>query len=88
VKIGGRNANFFETLNIKDLNLDDKNKLIEEVKNDPFGKPGHQWIIEDMVHAIETDSEPIVSGKDGLAPVKLIEAFLESAETGKKVFVN
>ncbi|MED4454475.1 Gfo/Idh/MocA family oxidoreductase [Metabacillus fastidiosus] len=88
VKISGRNANFIETLNVLDISEEEKNKLIEEVKADPFGKPGHQWIIEDMIQAVQTNTEPIVSGQEGLAPVKLIEAFLESAETGKKVFIK
>ncbi|MCM3410113.1 Gfo/Idh/MocA family protein [Metabacillus litoralis] len=88
VKVGGPNAIYFETLNVSDINEEEKNKLIENIKEDPFGKPGHQWIIEDMVRAVETNTEPVVTGKDGLAPVKLIEAFLESAETGKKVFLQ
>lgn len=88
VKIGGRNANFIETLNVMDIDEEEKNKLIEDVKKDPFGKPGHQWIIEDMIQAINTNTEPIVNGQEGLAPVKLIEAFLESAETGKRVLIK
>ncbi|MFO1444385.1 Gfo/Idh/MocA family oxidoreductase [Bacillus sp. Bva_UNVM-123] len=85
VKISGRNANFIETWDIEGVSEDEADKLKNEIKEDPFGKPGHQCIIEDMVQAIQENRNPIVTGEDGIAPVKLILAILESAETGKKV---
>jgi UDP-N-acetyl-2-amino-2-deoxyglucuronate dehydrogenase len=85
VKIGGSNALFIETWDIEDGNEGEKEAFNDSIKDNPLGKPGHQWIIEDMVHAVKEDREPIVSGYDGLAPVKLILAILESAETGKEV---
>jgi UDP-N-acetyl-2-amino-2-deoxyglucuronate dehydrogenase len=88
VKISGRNANFVETWDIEGVSEEESAKIKEEIKADPFGKPGHQCIIEDMVTAVKEDREPVVTGHDGLAPVKLILAILESAETGKKVFIN
>lgn len=88
VKIGGRTANFIETWDVEGVSEEEAEKIKSEIKNDPFGKPGHQWIIEDMVQAIKEDREPIVTGEDGLAPVKLILAILESAETGKKVEIS
>lgn len=88
VKISGRNANFVETWDIEGVTEEESAKIKEEIKADPFGKPGHQCIIEDMVTAVKEDREPVVTGHDGLAPVKLILAILESAETGKKVFIN
>ncbi|QNG60235.1 Gfo/Idh/MocA family oxidoreductase [Bacillus sp. PAMC26568] len=87
VKISGRTANFIETWDIAGVTDEEKQAAIEEIKNDPFGKPGHQWIIEDMVDAINMDREPIVSGVDGIAPIKLILAILESAETGKRIYL-
>ena len=88
VKISGRTANLIETWDIEGVSEEEAQKVKEEVAADPFGKPGHQCIIEDMVLAIQENREPIVSGEDGLAPVKLILAILESAETGKKVFIQ
>ena len=85
VKIGGRTANFIETWEAEGVSEEERAKLIDEINADPFGKPGHQWIIEDMVQAIREDREPIVTGLDGLAPVRLIEAILRSAETGTRV---
>jgi UDP-N-acetyl-2-amino-2-deoxyglucuronate dehydrogenase len=85
VKIGGSNALFIETWDIEDGTEGEKETFNDSIKDNPLGKPGHQWIIEDMVQAVKEDREPIVSGYDGLAPVKLILAILESAETGKEV---
>jgi predicted dehydrogenase len=85
VKIGGSNALFLETWDFENGNEGEKETFNESIKDNPLGKPGHQWIIEDMVQAVKDDREPIVSGQDGIAPVKLILAILESAETGKEV---
>lgn len=88
VKISGRNANYIETWDIDGVTEEEADKLKNEIKEDPFGKPGHQCIIEDMVQAIQENRNPIVTGEDGTAPVKLILAILESAETGKKIFLK
>ncbi|MDM5315052.1 Gfo/Idh/MocA family oxidoreductase [Fictibacillus sp. b24] len=85
VKIGGSNALYIETWDMEDGIEGEKESFNESIKDNPLGKPGHQWIIEDMVQAVQEDREPIVSGQDGMAPVKLILAILESAETGKEV---
>ena len=87
-KISGRTANFVETWDFEGVTEEEAEQVKQQVKADPFGKPGHQWIIEDMVQAIKEDRKPVVTGEDGLAPVKLILAILESAETGKKVFLQ
>lgn len=85
VKIGGKNAQFIETWDMLGVSEDESEALKQVIKQDPFGKPGHQCIIEDMVSAVKENRKPIVTGEDGLAPVELILAILESAETGKKV---
>ncbi|WP_416729654.1 Gfo/Idh/MocA family protein [Fictibacillus sp. JL2B1089] len=85
VKIGGSNALFIETWDMEHSIEGEKESFNESIKDNPLGKPGHQWIIEDMVQAVQENREPIVSGQDGMAPVKLILAILESAETGKEV---
>jgi UDP-N-acetyl-2-amino-2-deoxyglucuronate dehydrogenase len=87
-KISGRTANFVETWDFEDVTEEQAEQLKQEIKADPFGKPGHQWIIEDMVQAIQENREPVVTGQDGIAPIKLILGILESAETGKKVFLS
>ncbi|KPB05665.1 Gfo/Idh/MocA family protein [Bacillus sp. CHD6a] len=87
VKIGGQNAINFEVLEAKGLEEEEKVGIIERIKNDPFGTPGHQHIIEDMVLSINEGKVPTVDGQAGIAPVRLILAILESAETGKRVYL-
>lgn len=87
VKIGGRTANFIETWEFEGDSEQERRNIISQIEEDPYGKPGHQCIIEDMVQAIINNREPVVSGKDGIAPVKLILAILKSAETGKRVYL-
>ncbi|MCR8850563.1 Gfo/Idh/MocA family oxidoreductase [Rossellomorea sp. SC111] len=87
VKISGKTANYIETWNMEGLSDDETLSIKEKINNDPIGKPGHQWIIEDMVKAIKEDTTPIVSGLDGYTPVKLISAIIESSESGSKVYL-
>ncbi|MBS4195735.1 Gfo/Idh/MocA family protein [Lederbergia citri] len=88
VKISGKNANYIETWNIEGISDEKRDEYIDRIKEDPFGKPGHQCIIEDMVTAIKEDRQPVVSGNDGLAPIQLIEAMLKSSETGERIILG
>jgi UDP-N-acetyl-2-amino-2-deoxyglucuronate dehydrogenase len=88
IKIGGKTANLIEHWNVKTMDEEETSKLIEKVKSDPFGKPGHQWIVEDMVSAIKEDRSPVVTGKDGKDALSLVIALYESAETNKPVKIN
>ncbi|WP_100374078.1 Gfo/Idh/MocA family protein [Bacillus sp. FJAT-45037] len=83
--VSGMTANFIKTWDFEDVTNEEALELKHAIEDNPFGKPGHQWIIEDMVSAIEENRTPIVSGEDGLAPVQLIEVMLRSAEEGKKL---
>ncbi|WP_221567723.1 Gfo/Idh/MocA family protein [Alkalihalobacillus sp. TS-13] len=85
LKIGGTTANLIEHINIEGIDDQVSNELIDRVKSDPFGKPGHQWIIEDMVEAIKNDREPIVTGKDGKNALALVIALYESADSNRPV---
>lgn len=87
IKIGGTTANYVEHWDVEAMDDQETNQLIDKVKADPYGKPGHQWIIEDMVHAIQTDREPIVSGSDGLKALQLVTSMYESAERSTKVTI-
>ncbi|WP_113930696.1 Gfo/Idh/MocA family oxidoreductase [Bacillus sp. P14.5] len=84
-KVGGKTANLIKHWDFETVSDEEVQSLSEQIEKDPFGTPGHQCIIEDMVSAINEGRSPIVSGKDGMAPVKLIHAILESAETGKRI---
>lgn len=85
VKIGGTTANFFEHIMFEGMEEDAKNELVEKVKNNPFGKPGHQWIIEDMTKAIQENRVPVVTGEDGKKALELVLALNKSAETNQPI---
>ncbi|WP_163099327.1 Gfo/Idh/MocA family protein [Peribacillus alkalitolerans] len=88
VKIGGQNANFIEHLVMEGMSEEEVEALKEEIKKDPFGTPGHQGIIEDMVQAIKEDREPIVTGEDGKRALQLVVSLYESAEANKPVVLG
>ena len=85
VKISGKNALFIETWNVESFNANEVQSLKEEIEQDPWGRKGHDCIIEDMVDAIKFDRSPAIDGYAGLSPVQLIEAIIESSETGKRI---
>jgi UDP-N-acetyl-2-amino-2-deoxyglucuronate dehydrogenase len=46
---------------------------------------GHKAVIEDFLHAIETDGTPCCDGREGLRSVALVEAVYESARRGAPI---
>jgi UDP-N-acetyl-2-amino-2-deoxyglucuronate dehydrogenase len=80
VKIGGTNALYFEHLEIKDMTDKDIEDLKESINADPWGTPGHRWIIDDMINAINENREPAVTGEDGRRVLELVLNFYKSAE--------
>ncbi|RYZ47687.1 MAG: Gfo/Idh/MocA family oxidoreductase [Sphingobacteriales bacterium] len=46
---------------------------------------GHQKQLEDMIHAIQNDSKPVIDAVEGRKSVAIVLAIYESAKTGKKV---
>ncbi|MFC3210886.1 Gfo/Idh/MocA family protein [Planomicrobium okeanokoites] len=87
LKIGGSNALYFEHLEIQDLSESDMKLIIEKVESDPWGTPGHQRIIEEMIFALENNIDPAVTGEDGKNALKLVLAFYESAESKKIISI-
>lgn len=88
VKIGGTNALYFEHLHIEGMGDEEVEHIKEEIKAEPWGVPGHQCIIEDMIEAIKEDRQPAVTGEDGKRSLELVLAFYESAEKGDQVLMN
>lgn len=88
VKVSGKNAVFIDTWDVEGYSSEEVETLKTKIQNDPWGKKGHDCIIEDMVAAINEDREPEVGGLDGYNPVRLIEAIIESSETGKRITFN
>ena len=87
IKIGGSNALCFEKLEVQGLKDAEIKEIIEKVDEDPWGTPGHQRILEEMIFAIENNCEPAVTGEDGRRALKLVLAFYESAASKKLVSI-
>lgn len=85
VKIGGPNALYMETLVVEGLDDRETESYINEVKTDPWGIPGHEQIIRDMIMAIKEDRQPVVTGKEGKQALELVLAFYESAEKNRPI---
>ncbi|SDM56432.1 Gfo/Idh/MocA family protein [Sediminibacillus halophilus] len=85
VKIGGANALYFEHLLVEGKSEEEIKEIKKSINKDPWGIPGHQWIIEDMVNAIKEDRIPSVTGEDGKEALKLVLGFYESADKNKPI---
>jgi len=88
VKIGGSNALYFEHIEIKGMSSKEKEGLINQVKTEPWGKPGHQHILEDMMEAVEMNIEPAINGVEGRKSLELVLAMYESAEKNTPIFLS
>ncbi|UAT30490.1 Gfo/Idh/MocA family oxidoreductase [Bacillus badius] len=88
VKIGGPNALYFECLTVEGMSEKETEEILDKVKADPWGKPGHQCIMENMMKAIKEDLEPAVSGEDGRAALGLVLAFYESAARNEPIYLK
>lgn len=85
VVVGGPNANWIKHWIIEAFDEDQKQQLIKQIEADPFGIPGHQRIIEDMIIAINENREPVVSGEDGKEALKLVLAVYRAADLQQPV---
>ncbi|CAH0344874.1 Gfo/Idh/MocA family oxidoreductase [Bacillus sp. CECT 9360] len=88
IKISGQNANFIEHLVMEGVSQEDVEAMKAEIKADPFGTPGHQAIIEDMVLAIKENREPVVTGEDGKRALQLVISLYESAASHQPVRIG
>ena len=50
-----------------------------------IGFIGHQRQIEDMMHAMEAGTEPLINAEEGRKSVEIVRAIYESARSGKMV---
>ena len=85
VKIGGPNAIYFEHIDIEGIDEGVLANWKETVMNDPWGTPGHQKIIQDMIEAIQNKRQVQVTGQDGKYALELVLNFYESAEKNKPI---
>ena len=65
-----------------------KEKMMQLINDDPFGIPGHQHIIQDMVSAIHENRDPIVTGIQGRNALRVITACQLSAERKEPVHMG
>jgi UDP-N-acetyl-2-amino-2-deoxyglucuronate dehydrogenase len=87
VKIGGTNALYFEHIEMEDLSDEEITSLKLKVSNDPWGIPGHQRIIEDLIDAIKNNRSPAVTGEEGKRALGLVLAFYKSAKNNSPIHV-
>lgn len=85
VKIGGTNALNFEHLIIEDIDEETSGKWIYDINEDPWGTPGHEQIIKDMMLAVTENRQPAVTGEDGRNALSLVLSFYDSANTNQPV---
>ncbi|AOV08789.1 Gfo/Idh/MocA family protein [Sporosarcina ureilytica] len=85
VKIGGQNALNFEHVIIEGLENKMSKQWISDIDENPWGTPGHEQIIKDMMSAINENRLPAVTGKDGRNALALVLDFYESANTNQPV---
>lgn len=85
VKIGGANALYFETLEVEGMQDNIIEEAIIQIRENPWGQPGHEAIIADMIEAIKDDRNPAVTGKDGRGAIELVLSFYESAKASKLI---
>ncbi|MGC4377272.1 Gfo/Idh/MocA family oxidoreductase [Fictibacillus sp. Mic-4] len=83
IKIGGPSAIHIEHWDVKGMNREEVDRFVSQIEKDPYGKPGHQCLIEDMIQAIKEDRQPAVTGTDGKRALELVLAMYKSAETNQ-----
>jgi UDP-N-acetyl-2-amino-2-deoxyglucuronate dehydrogenase len=88
VKIGGVVANLIEHWKFAGIDDEETSQLIERIHRDPLGVPGHQCIIEDMVHSIQENRKPIVTGEDAKKALSLILALYKSTEENRSIKIS
>ncbi|GIN23161.1 Gfo/Idh/MocA family protein [Siminovitchia fordii] len=79
VKIGGPNALYFDHIQIEGYGEEKIKSITEKINTDPWGIPGHQQIISDIIQAVKENTQPAVTGLDGKNALELVLAFYESA---------
>lgn len=80
VKIGGTNALYFKDLIIEGMYESEALQIKETIEKNPWGTPGHQIILADMIEAIQQDRQPIVTGEDGKMALSVVLNFYKSSE--------
>ncbi|MCT6923388.1 Gfo/Idh/MocA family oxidoreductase [Metasolibacillus sp.] len=83
VKIGGTNALYFKDILIEGMSDAEALEIKESIEKNPWGTPGHQIILSDIMEAIKQDRQPIVTGEDGKTALSVVLNFYKSAKEKK-----
>ena len=86
VCLGGMAINHIENWRFGD-GLDNEEEVIQNFGENPenvYGF-GHTPLFQDMIHAVRTDTQPLISGKEGKKALEIILAAYKSAKTGLPV---
>lgn len=82
--IGGVTASDLTTWRVVGYEDDEADRLKHAVCN-ATAQPGHRVILEDMMLAVRTGRELLISGEDGRKALEVILAVYQSAATGRPV---
>ncbi|WP_414048805.1 Gfo/Idh/MocA family protein [Macrococcus animalis] len=88
VKIGGQNALYFEHIDYEGMDIQEQEKINQNIKADPWGIPGHQQIYINLIESVEKNFETSVSGEEAIKSLKLVNKMYESANLHKSVSWN
>ncbi|MCS1352255.1 Gfo/Idh/MocA family protein [Mechercharimyces sp. CAU 1602] len=77
-QVGGPTAHYLHTWQFCNIPESEQQSLLDQVQVDPYGKPGHLHIIEDMTAAIRDHRSPLISGEEGRKALQLIVACYQS----------
>lgn len=72
IKLGGTSVSNVEFLNLLQPLTAEQEGLLRQSEYLPFG-PGHAALITDMCEAIHMQREPLISGRDGIKVMEVIE---------------
>jgi len=84
-KVGGSSVSKMEVWDFKDFeNEDDEIMKFSTIPPDIYAY-SHREVFKNIIGAIRTNKDPLISGIEGRATLELIQAIYKSARTGKEV---
>ncbi|WNS74827.1 Gfo/Idh/MocA family oxidoreductase [Bacillus sp. DTU_2020_1000418_1_SI_GHA_SEK_038] len=88
IKIGGKNAIRFEHIQLEGMSNEEAEQLKKKINLNPWGVPGHQMIMEDLINAIRENKSPSITGEEGKKALELVLAFYESAQKNSPITIG
>jgi UDP-N-acetyl-2-amino-2-deoxyglucuronate dehydrogenase len=82
--IGGSTGNWIKHWTFKGVTQEESEQLMKDIQQNPFGIPGHQHIVADMIEAVRDNRSPVVSGEDGKKALQFVLEIYGAAEQSSK----